>query len=66
LNRLVSERRLDRGKRTIVSCGSGVAAAGSYFALKAAGFVDVAVYDGSWLEWEHDELPTVAKPPGVT
>jgi thiosulfate/3-mercaptopyruvate sulfurtransferase len=62
LDRLVAERHLDRGKRTIVSCGSGVAAAGSYFALKAAGFVDVAVYDGSWLEWDHDALPTVPKP----
>jgi thiosulfate/3-mercaptopyruvate sulfurtransferase len=66
LRRLVAERHLDRGKRTIVSCGSGVAAAGSYFALKAAGFADVAVYDGSWLEWEHDELPTVPKPAGTT
>lgn len=66
LARFVSERRLDRGKRTIVSCGSGVSAAGSYYALKAAGFADVAVYDGSWLEWKHDELPTVAKQPGVT
>jgi thiosulfate/3-mercaptopyruvate sulfurtransferase len=65
LRRFISERHLDRGKRTIVSCGSGVSAAGSYFALKAAGFADVAVYDGSWLEWNHDELPTVAKPPGV-
>ena len=62
LARLVSELRLDRGKRTIVSCGSGVSAAGSYFALKAAGFADVAVYDGSWLEWSHDDLPTVPKP----
>jgi thiosulfate/3-mercaptopyruvate sulfurtransferase len=65
IERLVSERRIDRGKRTIVSCGSGVSAAGSYFALKAAGFVDVAVYDGSWMEWKHDELPTVEKAPGV-
>jgi thiosulfate/3-mercaptopyruvate sulfurtransferase len=64
LDRLIAERHLDRGKRTIVSCGSGVAAAGSYFALKAAGFVDVAVYDGSWMEWDHDALPTVPKPPG--
>jgi len=61
LERLVSERNLDKNKRTIVSCGSGVAAAGSYFALKAAGFRDVAVYDGSWLEWSHDGLPTVPK-----
>jgi thiosulfate/3-mercaptopyruvate sulfurtransferase len=63
LERAIEERHLDRGKRTIVSCGSGVSAAGSYFALKAAGFADVAVYDGSWLEWNHDELPTVPKPP---
>jgi thiosulfate/3-mercaptopyruvate sulfurtransferase len=61
LEKLVTERALDKNKRTIVSCGSGVAAAGSYFALKAAGFHDVAVYDGSWLEWSHDGLPTVSK-----
>ncbi len=61
LGQLVSERKLDRGKRTIVSCGSGVSAAGSYFALQAAGFSDVAVYDGSWLEWNHDDLPTIDK-----
>lgn len=59
---LVFERHLDRGKRTIVTCGSGVSAAGSYFALRAAGFADVAVYDGSWMEWNHDELPTSPKP----
>ena len=55
---------LDPHKRTIVSCGSGVSASGSYFALRDAGFTDVAVYDGSWMEWSHDELPTVPKPPG--
>jgi thiosulfate/3-mercaptopyruvate sulfurtransferase len=65
LSRLVAERQLDRGKRTIVSCGSGVSASGSYYALRSAGFTDVAVYDGSWLEWQHDALPTVAKPPGA-
>jgi thiosulfate/3-mercaptopyruvate sulfurtransferase len=61
LAKLISERHLDRGKRTIVTCGSGVSAAGSYFALRAAGFADVAVYDGSWLEWKHDDLPTSPK-----
>lgn len=61
LRDLVAGARLDPHKRTIVSCGSGVSAAGSYFALKAAGFADVAVYDGSWLEWDHDGLPTVPK-----
>ena len=55
---------LDRAKRTIVSCGSGVSASGSYFALGEAGFTDVAVYDGSWMEWSHDGLPTVEKAAG--
>jgi thiosulfate/3-mercaptopyruvate sulfurtransferase len=52
---------IDRRKRTIVSCGSGVSASGSYLALLEAGFTDVAVYDGSWMEWSHDGLPTVPK-----
>ncbi len=61
LDRLIDALGLDRRKRTIVSCGSGVSASGSYLALREAGFTDVAVYDGSWLEWKHDELPTVPK-----
>ncbi len=62
LDALVNGAGLDRTKRTILTCGSGVSAAGSYVALLAAGFTDLAVYDGSWLEWEHDGLPTVPKP----
>jgi thiosulfate/3-mercaptopyruvate sulfurtransferase len=61
LSTLVDELKLDRRARTIVSCGSGVSAAGAYLALVEAGFSDVAVYDGSWMEWSHDGLPTVAK-----
>jgi thiosulfate/3-mercaptopyruvate sulfurtransferase len=64
LDNLVAKLKLDRSKRTILSCGSGVSAAGSYLALCQAGFTDAAVYDGSWLEWKHDGLPTVPKPPG--
>jgi len=61
LRRLVAEAGLDPAERTVVSCGSGVSASGAWLALRAAGFTDVAVYDGSWLEWEHDGLPTVPK-----
>lgn len=60
---LVDERKLDRSKRTIVTCGSGVSASGAYIALLEAGFTDLAVYDGSWMEWAHDGLPTVPKTP---
>lgn len=61
LDTLVGKLKLDRDKRTILSCGSGVSASGSYLALCEAGFTDAAVYDGSWLEWSHDGLPTVSK-----
>ncbi len=62
LDALVAARNLDRHKRTIVTCGSGVSASGAYIALLEAGFTDLAVYDGSWMEWQHDRLPTVPKP----
>jgi thiosulfate/3-mercaptopyruvate sulfurtransferase len=61
LQRLVREAGLDQHARTIVSCGSGVSASGAWLALREAGFDDVAVYDGSWMEWEHDKLPTTPK-----
>lgn len=61
IERLVNELGLDPEKRTIVSCGSGVGAAAAYLALTESGFTDVAVYDGSWMEWSHDGLPTVPK-----
>ncbi len=64
LHDLIAGANLDPAARTIVSCGSGVSASGSWIALRAAGFRDVAVYDGSWLEWEHDGLPTVPKATG--
>jgi len=62
LQRLVHGAGLDPHARTVVSCGSGVSASGAWLALREAGFDDVAVYDGSWMEWEHDALPTVPKP----
>ncbi|MDP9106879.1 MAG: rhodanese-like domain-containing protein [Candidatus Eremiobacteraeota bacterium] len=62
LERLVHDAGLDPHARTMVSCGSGVSASGAWLALREAGFDDVAVYDGSWMEWEHDALPSVPKP----
>ena len=61
LDRLVRDAGLDPHARTIVSCGSGVSASGAWLAMREAGFDDVAVYDGSWMEWEHDALPSTPK-----
>jgi len=66
LEALIANAKLDPKRRTICSCGSGVGASGAYLALLAAGFTDVAVYDGSWMEWSHEGLPTVPKPTGRT
>lgn len=49
---------LDPHKRTITYCANGVHSSAAYFALRAAGFSDVAVYDGSWAEWKYHNLPT--------
>jgi thiosulfate/3-mercaptopyruvate sulfurtransferase len=38
----------------ITYCGGGVAATGTALAYQLAGLGDVAVYDGSWTEWELD------------
>jgi thiosulfate/3-mercaptopyruvate sulfurtransferase len=38
----------------IAYCGGGVAATGTALAYRLAGLGDVAVYDGSWTEWEAD------------
>ena len=48
----VSAPRDDRP--VITYCGGGVAATGTALAYRLAGFGDVAVYDGSWAEWEAD------------
>lgn len=53
---------LDPHQRTIAYSANGVHAAAAYFALRAAGFTDVAVYDGSWAEWNYHNLPTTEHP----
>ena len=58
---MIAGAGIDKTKRTITTCGSGVGASGTYVALLEAGFTNVAVYDGSWMEWSHDQLPTVPK-----
>jgi thiosulfate/3-mercaptopyruvate sulfurtransferase len=46
--------------RIITYCGGGIAASGASFALAMLGHDNVALYDGSLLEWSKDpELPLV-------
>ncbi len=42
------------GKRVITYCGAGIAASSDAFVLTLLGLEDVAVYDGSLMEWAAD------------
>jgi thiosulfate/3-mercaptopyruvate sulfurtransferase len=42
------------GRRVVTYCGSGIAASSLAFALTAIGHGDVAVYDGSLVDWSAD------------
>jgi thiosulfate/3-mercaptopyruvate sulfurtransferase len=42
-------------------CGGGISATQTYLALRAAGYRDLAVYDGSWAEWS--SRPELAREP---
>ncbi|MFI7367603.1 sulfurtransferase [Streptomyces sp. NPDC050149] len=46
-----------------VYCGSGISAAHQVLALEIAGFVDAALYAGSWSHWTRDESRPVATGP---
>ena len=46
--------------KIIVFCKTSVRAAQTYTALKDAGYQDVRVYDGAWLEFEATEGSTIA------
>ena len=48
------EAGIDIDRPIITTCGSGVTACVLLFAAHLAGKHDVALYDGSWMEWESD------------
>lgn len=51
------ENNITSDMKIIVFCKTSVRAAQTYTALKNAGYEDVRVYDGAWLEYEAEENP---------
>lgn len=51
LKKIFDGAKVDIDKPVVTSCGSGVTAGVVAFALAMLGRPDVAVYDGSWVEW---------------
>ncbi|NVE94671.1 sulfurtransferase [Altererythrobacter sp. JGD-16] len=54
LRRVIEATGLDLNQPVITSCGSGVTACILLLALEQVGHGDVALYDGSWLDWASD------------
>lgn len=54
---------VDLSRPLVTSCGSGVTASVLLFAAHLAGKDDVALYDGSWQEWEADPATPKAQGP---
>lgn len=50
-------------QRVILYCGVGISASLGLFALHLAGYRNLALYDGSWIEWGSDpQRPVVSDP----
>ena len=53
---------IDRNSRIATHCQTGVRGAHSYFALRLLGYKNVALYDGSWVEWGNRDDTPIALP----
>jgi thiosulfate/3-mercaptopyruvate sulfurtransferase len=61
LAELYTSAGITRDKTVVAHCQTGVRAAHTYLVLRSLGYTDVAVYDGSWVEWGNDDTTPVVK-----
>ena len=54
LQKKFDEVGANSAKRIINYCGGGIASSNNAFALSLLGYDNIAVYDGSLLEWGND------------
>ena len=54
LTALLQSKGVTPDREVVSYCGSGVAAANNYLALKNLGYSNVVLYDASWDEWSRD------------
>lgn len=60
------EQGIDYDNRAIVFCRTSIRAAQTYLALYNAGYRDLRLYDGAWVEWSADAENPVQQPEEAT
>jgi thiosulfate/3-mercaptopyruvate sulfurtransferase len=53
---LLESRGITKDKRIIVTCTTGQAAGGAWWALTYLGYPNVILHDGSWVSWERSPM----------
>lgn len=61
LGTLARAAGIEPTSRVILYCGVGISASLGLFALHLAGFPDLALYDGSWIEWDRGHQRALAR-----
>lgn len=56
------EEKIDYDKEIIMYCKTSIRGAQTYLALYNAGYRDLKLYDGAWVEWSANPLNPVFKP----
>lgn len=63
LRALAESAGIEPDQRVILYCGVGISASLGLFALHLAGYPDLALYDGSWIQWDQGHVRPVEREP---
>lgn len=62
INIMYRENNIDPDKTVIMYCKTSIRGAQTYLALHNAGYRNLKLFDGAWVEWSSDESLPVQKP----
>lgn len=65
IQRYYPDNEITPDKEVIMYCQTSIRAAQSYIALHNAGYRDLKLYDGAWIEWSSDSSTPKAMPTGA-
>lgn len=63
LRGLAAAAGIEPAQQVILYCGVGISASLGLFALHLAGYPHLALYDGSWIEWDRGHVRPLAREP---